>query len=399
MRIGYILWQFPVLSETFILNELIELTNKGQEVYIFSLTQPQEEIVHPEVKKYGLLEKTYYLPGYVKLGLELPKPQSWAALFSKGYEGKSAKAKLLGRPFYAAVATYFSRIIMKLELDVLHAHFYGVPSYIAMLISRQTSIPFTFTCHAVDIFVNPNPDVMRRHMEAAAKVITISNYNRNYLHELTDSDKDKIKVIRACPMLGKFKDIEKDEADAKTILTVSRLVEKKGIKYGVLAVAELIKEFPQLRYKIIGNGSLENEIQALVRSLQLGDNVEFLGKTNDEFLLDELSRATIVVLPCIEAQNGDKDGIPVTLMEAMYSQTPVISTSVSGIPELIENGEEGLLVEPMNVERLADRIKTLLKDKGLRIRMGRKGREKVEKEFNIHREVEDLLKIWDEVKR
>jgi Glycosyltransferase len=396
MRIGYILLQFPVVSETFIMNELIELINRGHEVYVFSLIHPKEHVVHPEVKKYGLLERTHYLPAYARLGLELLKPQAWPSLFNDAYEGKPAKSKLLGKPFSAAAINYLSRVITDFHLDILHTHFYGLPTFVTMLVSQETGIPFTFTCHAYDIFINPNVEVMRKHMEAAAKVITISNYNRDYLQKLTGMGKGKIEVIRACPILDKFNGIERNESGFE-ILTVARLVEKKGIKYGILAVAELVKEFPQLSYKIIGGGPLEKELQALVKSLDLEHNVEFLGWTSDETLLAEVSQATMVLLPCVQAENGDQDGIPVTLMEAMYSQTPVISTNISGIPELIEDGKQGLLVEPKNIEQLVIAIRTLLSDTDLRARMGKVAKEKVEREFNIHTEVEKLLHVWKQM--
>jgi len=396
MRIGYILLQFPVVSETFIMNELIELINKGQEVYVFSLIHPEEQVVHPEVKKYELLERTYYLPAYTKLSLELLKPQAWPVLFSDAYEGKPAKPKLLGKLFSAAAVNHLPKVINDFHLDVLHTHFYGLPTFVTMQVSQRTSIPFTFTCHAFDIFVNPNAEVMRKHVETAAKVITISHYNRDYLEKPMGVSKDKIQVVRSCPILDKFKGIEKNHSGLE-ILTVARLVEKKGIKYGILAVAELVKEFPQLSYKIIGGGPLEKELLALVKSLHLEDNVEFLGWTSDETLLAELSRATMMLLPCIQADNGDQDGIPNTLMEAMCSQTPVISTNISGIPELVEAGKQGLLVEPKNVEQLVIAIRTLLSDTDLRAKLGKAAREKVEKEFNIHTEVEKLLHVWEQV--
>lgn len=398
MRIGYILLQFPVVSETFIMNELIELINRGHEIYVFSLIHPKEHVVHPEVKKYRLLERTHYLPAYARLGLELLKPQTWPALFNDAYEGKPSKSKLLGKLFSAAAINYLSRAIPDFHLDVLHTHFYGLPTFVTMQVSQRTGIHFTFTCHAFDIFIKPNAKVMQKHMEATAKVITISNYNRDYLQKLTGINKDKIEVVRACAILDKFENIEKNESGFE-ILTVARLVEKKGIKYGILAIAELIKEFPRLRYKIIGAGPLEKGLLALVKSLHLEDNVEFLGKTSNETILTELSRAAIVLLPCIQADNGDQDGIPVTLMEAMCSQTPVISTNVSGIPELIENGKQGLLVEPKNTKQLSIAIRALLRDSALRARIGKESKRKIEQKFNIRKEVRKLINIWAGIKR
>jgi len=396
MKIGYILLQFPVVSETFIINELAELTNEGHEIYVFSLLHPKKQFVHTEVTEYGLLERTYYLPGYIGLSLNLLRRQAWPLLFSDAIEVKPAKSKLLGSLFSAAAIDHLSRVIPHFNLDVLHTHFYGLTTFVAMQVSQRIGIPFTSTFHAFDIFTKPNAEVMRRHMEAAAKVITISGYNKDYLQKLTGIGANKTQVIRACPILDKFKNVqtEGESRSGLIILTVARLVEKKGVKYGILAMAELVKEYPHLCYRIIGDGPQRDELLALVKSLQLENNVKFLGQATDMTLLAELRSATMVLLPCVQTENGDQDGIPVTLMEAMCSKTPVISTNVSGIPELIEDGKQGLLVEPENTLQLANAIKALLNDAELRTRLGKAGSNKIEKEFNIRIEVHKLIEIW-----
>lgn len=389
MNIGYILGEFPKLSETFVLNEIIELVRRGHEVHIFSIFHPKESIVQPEVKEYELLKRTYYASSYFKLGLELLKPDS--LLF---YRNK----RLLNKFYCIAAAKYFSKIMGKLDLDILHAHFADESAYTAMLISKLTGIPFTFTGHAFDIFINPDVKALRERMENASAVITPSYYNKNYLHDLTGIEKDKIHVVRACPNIERFKGVKREE-DAFTILTVGRLVEKKGIKYGILAIKELVNEFPEIQYRIVGSGPLEGELKELVKSLNLEAHVKLLGDLNGESLMDELGKATIVILPCVQAGDGDLDVCPLTLQEAMVAQVPVVATTLASIPELIEQGMEGYLVEPKNVEQLADVIKTLLKDRDVRNKMGELGRKKIEKEFNIHEELEKLLKVWDGVKR
>lgn len=379
------------------MNELIELINKGHEVYIFSLTQPQEQVVHSEVKKYGLLEKTYYLPGYAKLGLELLKPQTWTALFSKGYEGKTVKTKLLGRPFTAAAASYLSKVITGLNLDILHAHFYGLPTFVTMLISQRMGIPFTFTCHAYDIFINPNPEVMRRHMDAATKVITPFYYNKAYLHNLTGVEEGKIEVVRACANTDKFGSIRRAETGDR-LLSVGRLVEKKGNSYAIMAVKQLTAEFPKIQLSIVGSGSLERELKSLVNSLHLDTNVTFLGSLSSDSLTEELAKATLFVLSCVVARNGDMDACPLTLQEAMLAGIPVISTNIGSIPELIADGKEGCLVDEGDVEQLVRAIKTLLSNADLRHEMSKAGRKKIEKEFNTHTEVGKLIKVWQLLK-
>jgi len=396
MRIGYILLQFPVVSETFIMNELIELINKGQEVYVFSLIRPKEQVVHPEVKEYRLLERTYYLPAYTKLSLELLKPQAWPVLFSDAYEGKPAKSKLLGKLLSAATINYLPKVINDFHLDVLHTHFYGLPTFVTMQVSQRTGVPFTFTCHAFDIFIKPNAEIMRKHMEAAAKVITPSHYNKAYLHSLTGVSEEKIEVIRACTNIDKFRNIQRHETGDR-LLSVARLVEKKGYSYAIMAVKQLIAEFPKIQLRIVGSGPLETELKKLTNSLHLDTNVTLLGSLSSNSLTKELAEATIFVLPCVRAKNGDMDACPLTLQEAMLAGIPVISTNIGSIPELITDGREGSLADERNVEQLAHAIKTLLYNADLRREMGEVGRKKIEKEFNIHTEVEKLLDIWKQL--
>jgi len=393
MRVGYILAVFPTLTENFAVNELIELPAEGHEVYIFSLLRPKERLVQPEIEKYGLLERTCYLPSYARLGLRLSNPQLYGTLFNKAYAARNLKSRLFG----VAAADYLCRRIAGLDLDILHAHFYGLTTFVGTLLSQRTKLPFTFTCHAADIFIQPKPKVLRRHMEAASKVITISHYNVDYLHNLTGIDKQKIEVIRAYPNIEKLKTVPRRE-EGVTVLTVGRLVEKKGIEYGVMAVREVAKEFPQIKYRIVGAGPLEQRLKKLVQSLDLDGNVTFLGALDSDSVVRELAKATIFVLPCIKARNGDVDGCPMTLQEAMYLRVPVISTNIASIPELIEDGKEGLLVEQQNVEQLASAIRMLLHDKGLRTAMGENGRAKVEREFNIHKEVDKLVSLWEAAK-
>jgi len=285
MRIGYILGQFPKLSETFILNEISELIRRGHDVYIFSLFNSKENIVQPEVEEYSLLERTYYPPSYHKLCIELVRFDR--LLFYRN-------RRKINKFYCIAVARHFSKIAEKLDLDVLHAHFANEPTFTAMLMSKLTEIPFTFTAHAFDIFINPDVKALRERIENASAVITPSYYNKNYLYNLAGIDKDKIHVIRACANIERFKSIKRNE-DPFTILTIGRLVEKKGIKYGILAIKELIKDYPEVQYRIVGSGPLEKNLKDLVKSLNLENNVKFLGSLNSDLLIEELSKATIFI--------------------------------------------------------------------------------------------------------
>ena len=368
------------------MTEIVELIKRGHEVFIFSLFRPRENIIYPEVFEYGLMERVTYPPSLLKLGLNVIKPTSLKLL---AYRHRDIKAK-----FYSISYTnYFANMIKRLGLDVLHAHFATVPTFTAMLLSKLSNIPYTFTAHAYDIFLNPDIHALKERMINALTTITISYYNRRYLSKITGIDEDLIHVVRACPNLDRLDRIRRNEEGFK-VLTVARLVEKKGVKYAIMAMKEVIKEFPKVEYRIVGTGPQEKELKDLVSSPGLERNVRFLGALSWEELSREYAKASIFVLPCVRAKNGDMDGIPVALMEAMYLRIPVISTRISGIPELVENYREGILTEPGNVGQLANALKMLLSDPKLRKVMGYRGREKILREFNIKKEVDKLLNIW-----
>ncbi len=394
MRIAYVLSRFPVLSQTFVMNEIVELIEKGHEVVIFSLSRPSGAAAHPEVAEYRLIERTRYAPviGSMSSNAGDPRP-GIAAMGSQIYGANSFVGSLLSQICGATVAVYFASLARRMKVDVLHAHFYGLASALAALISGRTGIPFTYTCHAVDIFVAPCPQVMRRHMQAAFKVITPSDYNKEYLCHLTDMPADKIEVIRACHLIDKFKHVVRHEHN-RTIISTGRLVAKKGLITAILAVHKLRDEFPDLRYLIIGDGPEKTEIIRLVKCLKLEGNVELLEETAHDAFMSNLSKSSFMVLPCIRTIAGDMDVCPLVLQEAMCARLPVLSTKISAIPELIEDGVEGYIVPPGDVNKLAGAMRSLLINSDLRERMGQAGRRKMEEKFNIHKEVDKLLSIW-----
>jgi colanic acid/amylovoran biosynthesis glycosyltransferase len=363
----------------------------GHEVKIFSLRSPFNEIVHPEVERYDLVDKTWYP---FTLGNKAEKTMSFIKSLKAPHLCSNNLESIIDRAAFRAKFDQIKKALRNDHFDILHAHFNGESTLTAMRLSKKLEIPYTFTGHAIDIFANVDIQSLKERMQNSSRTITPSYYNSNYLQQITGISEEKIAIVRACTMLEKFRSILKKDK-GNIILSVGRLVEKKGMEYAILGISELVSEYPEIKYRIIGSGPLENKLKSLVFSLNLQKTVTFLGSLDDHDYLEELKCASIFILPCIRAMNGDMDACPLTIQEAMIAKTPVISTRFASIPELIEHKKEGLLVNPKRPSEIADALRILLEDKRLRSKLGQNGRRKIEEEFNIKKEVPKLVKIWE----
>jgi glycosyltransferase involved in cell wall biosynthesis len=230
------------------------------------------------------------------------------------------------------------------------------------------------TIHAYDLYSPPDPRLLRLVARRVDRLLTISEYNRTQIRERLDVH-TPIDVVRVGIRPDKF--APSDGGRPGRLLTVGRLVEKKGIEYAIDAVADVASDHPDLEYHIVGTGEREERLRARIARHGLEDTVSLLGAVSDDRLVTEFDEAETFLLPCVVAADGDRDGIPVVLMEAMATCVPPISTRVSGIPELIDHRESGLLVEQRDVDALSDAIRELLENESLRGRLGETARETV----------------------
>jgi glycosyltransferase involved in cell wall biosynthesis len=228
---------------------------------------------------------------------------------------------------------------------------------------------------------------------AAKKVIAVTEYNRRYLAESHGVPPEKVAVIRTGidPEYFEFREREARPGPVEMV-TVARLEAVKGLEYSIRAVALVTKSLVagDIRYTIVGDGSLRGELDMLIGELGLCGVVTIAGSQDPERVREHLWRSDIFLLPSLS------EAMPVAIMEAMSCGLPVIATRVRGVPELVENGETGCLVEPMDVERLAEAMVSLVVDPELRKRMGRKGREKVVSEYTRTKELAKLMRVWRE---
>lgn len=410
MKIAYILNIFPCLYHTFILNDIINLIEKGNDVSIFSIGRSHEKVINKGAV--SLKDKTYYFDdflvennrGFTKYLIEFAKnyrrynpfyTNMGDILFKKNASDVDVEkySKNFGWEIYA-----FKRIadkIKKENVDIIHGGFGGNESTAAMILSALTGIPFSFETHAKDLFVYFR--YASEKIEKAKKIFTISIYNKNYLVDDLKCSASKI-VLKRVPFNKSHCDqIPEKLRKEDLILSVCRLNPIKGLKYAIEAFNLVAQKRDDLIFKIIGDGPLKDELFKKVEKLHLADKITFLGNMSNEDAMDLVAQSTIVILPSVIAKNGDRDGIPTSLIEAMYLKTPVISSRISGIPELIDDGVNGFLTEPGNVKQIAERMNGLLSDKSLRTRMGERAREKVTNEFNIEENSNKLIDTWKEI--
>jgi glycosyltransferase involved in cell wall biosynthesis len=280
-------------------------------------------------------------------------------------------------------------------IDHLHAHFATASTTVARLAARFARIPYTMTAHAKDIFhESVRPEDLRRKLQDAAGTVTISDYNLEYLHESYGPAAEDVRRIYNGLELERFP-YEEPRRRVPEIVAVGRLVEKKGFADLIEACSLLRDRGVKVRCLIVGLGEQEPELRAAVERLGLGNRVELPGPRPQGDLIEAVGRAAVFAAPCVIGGDGNRDGLPTVLLEAMALGTPCVSTDVTGIPEVLRDGETGLMVPQRDPAALADAIERLLADPELRVRLAGRARRLVEAEFDVHRNAALLREAFE----
>lgn len=308
------------------------------------------------------------------------------------------KAIRTGTFRYFAVAARLAAVPQVRKASLIHSHFAKDGAHIARYVSSLTGIPFTVTTHATDIFCPEDPGRVETLLREAAGVHTISCFNRDYMAERWGAElRDRVTVSRLGIDTGGLPPRTPSKGVPSIVCTASGLVPKKGLGILLDACGILASRGVGFVCSVVGSdpeGVLLRGYKGAVLRMGLEGKVLMEGLLTAEETLARVSSAMVFVLPSVEAPNGDMDGIPVSLMEAMGIGVPSVSTRLSGIPELIEDGVSGLLVEPGNPEALADAMAKLLDCNGLAERLGAAGRRKVLAEFSVSRYARELSEFW-----
>ncbi len=403
IKIAYLAPEIPALSATFVTSEILQLEQLGFTVLPVSVHRPGVLARGPAEDE--LAGRTQYLYETQNAALLLESVGQFLAA-----PGRFAATKLmalgdacspglslhtrLGTLYRFMAAGKLARMLRQAGCRHLHAHFAHIPADLAMYASRLAGISFSFTCHANDLF--QRGWLLRQKVERARFTVAISDYNRRFLESL-GAAAEKIHVIHCGVDCSRFSPDFSARLNAPPrVGTLGRLVEKKGVDVLLRACTLLKARGVPFRLEIAGDGPDRPMLEALSAELGLADSVAFVGGLAHSRVADWVKGLDLFALACRKDSSGDMDGIPVVLMEAMAGGTAVVSTRITGIPELITDGSAGLLAEPNNPEDLARAIGQVLINGDLRDSFRRAAADRVTAEFNLEKSVDRLSHLFRE---
>ncbi|WP_157197408.1 glycosyltransferase [Methanohalobium evestigatum] len=393
MKIAFIVNAFPKLSETFILNQITGLLDNGHDVKIFASSHPNENIVHEDIKKYNLMSRVHYL--------NLPK--NFIFRFLKGitlivfnlYKNpvliiRSLNIFKFGKFALSLKMLYITiNFLNKNEFDIIHCHF--GPNGILGVYLKEIGVnaKYITSFHGYDVNKYPKKygcNVYNKLFEEGDLFTVNTEYTKNQVKKL-GCNENKLVTLPVGLNIRNYSFLKRSYDSRKPIklLSVGRLVEKKGHEYAIEAMYEVLKRYQNVEYLIVGDGPLYNYLQKLISKLNIENHVKLLGSIDDKSLFQVYQKSHIFVFPSVTSKEGDKEGQGLVLQEAQAVGLPVISTFHNGIPEGVIDGISGFLVPEKDVDALADKMEYLIENPFLWSHMGYNGRKFVEKNYDINK--------------
>ena len=399
VRVGYLLKMYPRFSETFILTEILELERQGVSIDIFSLKKPDDGRFHADLA--DVQASVTYVPDSPATGAGAYLAAHRQVFRADRKRYLRVMSIALRRRRWGAFkrflqAGYLVPRLRERDITHLHAHFASSATSVAGYITHLSGIPYSFTAHAKDIYSDGVFEhVLARKLALAAFCVTVSDYNRAHLARL--AGETPLHRIYNGLDLTTFSRAAASTAVRDTpplILGVGRLVEKKGFLDLIRACAELRDRGVPFTCQIVGKGPDERKLRQEISRLRLEEFVTLPGPLPRGKLIALYPRASVFVAPCIIGQDGNRDGLPTVLIEAMALGVPAVATPVTGIPELVRDGRTGLIAPSNDPATLADRIARLLADPSLTQDLADNARLLVEHEFDIVANVAELRQLF-----
>lgn len=398
-RLVYVLGQFPSISETFILREMVALEEMGFSIVPLSLEPAPEGPVHAAAEPF--LRRTLYRPpplSGVSLGsllkALLQRPLGLAAtlwFLMRETLTHPRAARELFSAFFAAL--YFASRLSRRDLRHVHAHFATYPATVGLMLTQLCGSGYSISCHAQDIFTGAA--LMSRKLGEADFVTVCTRYGMERLqrnHSLIVAD--KLHLVRHGVDLSRMAHETHVPYPVPMIASVGRLVEKKGFPFLLQAAAILNGRGIPFELVIVGEGPMRDELERLTGGLGLRDKVVFAGYLSQEQLAHVYRRAEVFCLGSIVARDGDRDGLPNVILEAMAFGVPVVGSNLSAIPEAVEDEQTGLLAAPGSPQELAMQLERVLSDDALRAHLTANARRLVEEEFDLMRNTLRLARLF-----
>ncbi len=410
MRLGYLYSRYPVISQTFCDAEMLALERLGVELAIGSIYPPLTSLRHEHISR--LRAPFHYAPPQEILRIwekNAKTAGTWPRDLVDHHERKYGPGAKAGQR--ARNALYFADFFARNNVDHVHVHFANRAAHTALFLKEISGIPFSVTAHGQDFMKDLGSDDLLREICAAAEFVAAeTDYSRELLCQRCPDSAAKIHRVYNGIDLEHFPTPHYETARPATapantfgvahyqlprIISVGRLVAFKGFEHLIDACAELARRGFDFVCEIIGDGPLRDLIEARIESLNLSSRINLLGSLSQRAVLEKLRAADIFALASVTDAQGASDVFPTVILEAMASACPVVSTRLAGIPELVMDGETGVLVSPGDTSALIEAMAQLLCDHELRLRYGRAGRTRIEQHFRIEHTVAPLLKLFE----
>lgn len=401
LHVVYVLLRFPALTETFIAEEFRILQSEGLDLQLYSLLKSRDRLVHPVSQH--LLPQVQYAPGVLSPSLWsaqiywcLKAPLRYVALLADVLKPPVPELGGVARRIAIFLkAAWLARRVEHSSADLIHSHFAWLSAVAALIASRLIGIPFTVTAHAYDIY-SSRSDLLPLTARCASRVVTISDANRlAILSRNPDLPPAKVEVVRCGIDLDRFCPTRRPAHGSIQITSVGSLLQKKGHEFLIRACDLLRRQSVDFECIIVGSGSLHPYLHDLILSLGIADRVILAGAQPQDWVRERLRVSDLFVLACVTDRGGDRDGIPVAIMEAMAMGVPVVSTPVSGIPELVRDRETGLLVPERDPQALSQAMTRLITDHRLRRRMISNGLDLIKRQHDIRRNTRQLRDVFE----
>lgn len=397
MKIAFFIGSFPKLSETFILNQVTGLLDKGHDVTVFAHRKPDEEKTHDIFREYNLHDRTVYSESveYTTVANNISNFLSKSPTVFKFFKSFNPGSALQFVKNYSTFLDYGE------EFDICHAHFGTVGKKWSFVPGMENQGPFITTFYGYDVsrHVHPdNYDTYNWYWPLNDMCVGITEYIRSRMIMLGCPEKLSTKIplgIRT----EKF-DYSKTKfhpEDELKILTVARLVEKKGIKYALKAIANCVNKYERIKYQIAREGRLREELKNKIDRLGLQDKVSLLGWQSHEDVQNLLDTSHLFLLPSVTTRNGDTEGQALVLQEAQSKGVPVISTYHNGIPEGVKENKTGILVPERGVKEIERAIQYFLDNPGKIEKYGKAGSKHIRRNFDNNKIIKKLINLYKKV--